>query len=113
MALLGLLALGGLIAGIVLAARAASGYGSPPAGISETPGTGNTTTVPEASLYPNYTVTVETTVINTTAATTANTTLNQTATTNGTVAPVTKVINVDPVTVAPIVKTVDATIPAD
>ncbi len=34
MGLLGLLALGGLIAGIILAARAANGYGSPPAGIS-------------------------------------------------------------------------------
>ncbi len=54
-------------------------------------------------------------MVNTTAGstTTTNTTSNQTSTTNTTVAPVTKVISVDPVTVAPIVKTVDATIPAD
>lgn len=44
-AILGLLALGGLIAGIILALKARSSWGDSSTGISQTPGTGTPMTV--------------------------------------------------------------------
>ena len=115
MGLLGLLALGGLIAGIILALKHNNSGGSSES-ISTTPGTGDTSAFQsEYGLYPNYTVTVDTTIINNTITqnSTNNATTNSTISTNSTAStPITQFVNVTPISVAPTVRIIDPTIPA-
>lgn len=100
LALLGLLALAGLITAIILAAKAKGDYGTAAGGAESTPGipaSGGTTTLQ----YPNYTVTIQTSIVNTTSTSSQTNNGTSTSTSTSQLTPNTSYMYTNPVSVQP------------